>query len=186
MKPGLLLQHIGIALVLTGIATLNEALFRQFFSALVSVKFTMVCALFLYLTYLIWQSRQPTGRITLFIINVGVLLIGQFAVTQLSNLILIYLVLIWLNRCLLCYASLFSMIVDLGLCLISLTTVYFIFITGNHWLTALWCFFLLQALHTLIPGKKINHNLDHAATNENFNLALQSAESALQQILRKI
>ena len=187
MKPTSVLQHIGVALVLTCLAAVNDLILRQFFSELLSDKLNISLLVFLYLSYLIRQNRLPAGRITLLVINLSVLLFCLFAVTQTTTLLLIYLTMIWLNRSLLRYSSLLTILADLGLCLISASLVYWVFVNGYSILTTLWCFLLLQALHSLIPTKKAANNPKHTSPSfDNFDRSLQSAENALQQLLRKV
>ena len=186
MKASSLLHHIFIALVLTGVAAISEVLLKQFFSELPSIKLSISLVMFLYLCDLIYQSRPAIGKLTLFAVNLSVLLISLFTVDSLTLLLLLYTAIIWSNRALLCYASIVAVLTDLSLCVISAAIVLWVCVNGNSLMTALWCFLLLQALHTLIPGKKLSgqFNADLQATDA-FNRAMSTAENALQQLLRK-
>ena len=184
MKSSSLLQHIGIALTLTCLAAINNIIFRQFVTGQLSAKMNISLIVLLYLGYLIQQSDLAAGKITLLSINLGILITCLFAITHLPTLLLIYLLMIWLNRLLLCYSNVLAILADLGLCLISASMVYWVWVNGNSIIAALWCFLLLQALHTLLPYKEIPIRQKPSSTStDHFNHALQSAESALQQIM---
>lgn len=183
MKASTLLQHIGIALLLTFLATINDTIFRQFMSGLFSIKLNIASSIFLYLVFIIWQSRVAAGKITLLLIDLSLLLISLFTNLSSVSLILIGLLLIWLNRCLLCYSSLLTVFADFALCLLSAFVVYSLLSNGHSLMTALWCLLLLQSLHCLFVDKKMASKLQ-ASPNDNFEQALQSAENALQQLIR--
>lgn len=186
MKYTALLQHIVVALILTCLGAACDFIFGQFFTGLLSTKLSLSVIVFCYLVYIIRQSHLPAGRISLLSINLCVLLVCLVWVDRFNTLILIYLAMIWLNRSLICYSGILAIVADLGLCLVSASVVYGVLVQRNSVIVALWCFLLLQALHTLIPGKKLPNNSKHGKTStDNFDHSLQAAENALQEILRK-
>lgn len=182
MRTSLLLQHIGIALALTCLATINDFILKHFFTDLFSSKLNISLIVFLYLAYLIWQNRLAAGRIILLLIDLTVLFICLFIDLQMITLSLIYLALVWLNRLLLCYSSPVAALADSGLCLFSAGMAYWLIHNGYGLITTLWCLLLLQSLHCLIADKK-TLSKPQSSTN-NFDYALQSAERALQQLFR--
>ena len=184
MKVSSLLQHIGIALALTCLATINNFILRQFFTGSLSAKLNISVIVFLYLAYLIWQSRLTAGRPTLLFIDISTLSIFLLASLHTETLFLMSLFLIWLNRSLLYYSSVLPVLADLCLCLFSAFVVYWLLFNGNSLITAVWCLLLLQALHSLIPGKKKSTKQQQASPSDNFDHAFQSAESALQRLLK--
>ena len=180
MKSSSLLQHIGIALILTCLAAINDVIF----TGLLSSKFNISLSVFLYLAYLVWQSPLAAGRITLLILDLCVLLICLFIDLHIVILLSVFLTMMWLNRFLLYYSSPLAVLADLGLCLFSASIAYWLLFNGHSLIIVLWCLLLLQALHSLIPDKKKLGKPQQAAPNDNFDHALQSAESALQQLIR--
>lgn len=186
MKSTALLQQLGIALLLTGLAAINETLLRAFFGIGLSAKLNLSLIFLLYLGLLLRQNRLPAGRVTLMAVNLGIVLMCLLVDTRLYTLLWLYPAMIWLNRSLLRYAGVTSVLADLGLCLLSIGTVLWAFSSGYGFITALWCFLLLQALHVMIPAKKAPQTQQgNASSPDNFNKALQTAESALQQLLKK-
>ena len=187
MKSTALLQQIGIALVLTCLAAINEVLLSQFFTGLLTAKLNLSFIILLYLSYLILRNRLPVGRTTLMTINLGLMLICLITETSLSTLLWVYPTMIWINRSLLRYAGMVAVLADLGLSLLGIGAALWALSNGHGLITALWCFLLIQALHILIPGKEALNKAKHAASvSDNFGRALQSAENALQQLLRKV
>ncbi|NOQ14271.1 MAG: hypothetical protein GQ583_07325 [Methyloprofundus sp.] len=179
MKASSLLQHIGIALILTCLAAINDFAF----SRLLSSKFNISLSVFLYLAYLVWQSPLVAGRVTLLILDLSVLLICLFIGLNMLTLLLIFLAMMWLNRLLLYYSSPLAVLADLGLCLFTAGIAYWLLFNGQSLVIVLWCLLLLQALHSLIPGKK-KFAKPREASSDNFDHALQSAETALQQLIK--
>jgi len=180
MKASLLLQHIGIAMLLTGLAAINGFVF----SGLLSSKLNISLSVFLYLAYLIWQSPSAAGRITLLVLDLSVLLTCLLTDLYTPTLLLVFLAMIWVNRFVLYYSSPFAVLADLGLCLFSASIAYWLLFKGHSLIIVLWCVLLLQALHSLIPGKKKSRKTSQASSADNFDHALQSAENALQQLIR--
>jgi len=186
MNTNALLKHIGIAIALSILAIIGDTLLTPFLTKLLTNRLNISAIVFLYLSLLIQQSDLTTGKVTLFTINLAVLFTSLLSVEQLPALLGIYLIMIWLSRSLLNYTSLLTSIADFSLCVLSASIVYWLLLHGHSSITALWCFLLLQALHALLPKKdRPLPKSDGSISKNNFNQALQSAESALQQLLKK-
>ena len=91
MKASSLLQHIGIALALTCLAIINNFILIQFFTGLLSARLNISVIVFLYLAYLIWQSRLTAGRPTLLFIDISTLSICLLTSLHTETLFLMYL-----------------------------------------------------------------------------------------------
>ena len=150
MKVSSLLRHIGIAMMLSSLAAIVETIF----TGLLSSKLNISLIVFLYLTYLIWQSHLAAGRITLLVFNLCVLLICLLTGMPFVTLLWVYLAIIWLNRSILYYSSQLAILADLGLCLFSASIAYWLLFNGYGLVSVLWCLLLLQSLHRLIVDKK--------------------------------
>lgn len=187
MKMTALVQHIVLAFVLTSMAAANQLLLCLFFSGSLSVKLNLSATVFFYLCWLIWRNPMPAGRLTLLTGNLMVILMGLFSGLHLSTLLVMFPAMIWLTRSLLRYSGLVAVSTDLALCLISTGAFYAVLAGDRGSVAALWCFLLLQALHTLIPSRKsLDKPAPTASSPDSFNQALQTAESALQHLLRKV
>jgi len=184
MKENTLLQHIGLAIGLSVLALINDLILRQFVNVMLSNQLNISLLVCLYLGFIIRRSSLISGRITLLAINLSIVLISLFWIKHASTLLVIFLTTIFCNRALLCYANLLAIMADLGLCLLSASTAFWLLANNYSSLTALWCFMLLQALHTLLPSKKVAYAKKQSAPSQDkFNHALQSAEGALQKLL---
>jgi len=183
VKPSSLLQHIGIAIVLISLVALNDLVLRYFFTGLFSTKIAIALTVGLYLAFIIQQSHVTAGRITLLLIDLAVILICMYSDLPVQTLLLIYLTIIWLNRSVLIYTSLFSVTADLALCLLSVGIAYSLFLSGNNLISILWCLLLIQTLHCLIPGARQVIKTQQAS--DNFEHNLQTAENALQRLLNQ-
>jgi len=181
MKIPSLLKYIGVAMFLTCLAIINDFILRIFLNGLLSAKLNISLIIFLYLTYLIWQSHLIAGKTTLFLINLCVMCLGLLAGLHIITLALVYLVMIWLNRVLLCYSSALTILADLALCVLSGSIVCWLLYNGYGYLTGLWCLLLLQSLHCLVVDKKTLRQSQTPAT-DNFDYALRAAEKALLQL----
>jgi hypothetical protein len=184
MKSTSLLQHISLAIALSCLAFVNDVILKQWVTAALSVRLNLSLSVFLYLGYLMRCHPMPAGRMTLLMINLVVLLVCLSTDARFSTLLWVYLVMIWINRSLLRYASVVAAAADLGLSLFSAGAFYAIFSNGYGLVTSLWCFLLLQALHSVIPGKKVPIKPNCKAPADQFDRALHSAENALQQLLK--
>lgn len=135
---------------------------------------------------MIWQNRLPAGRLILFTVNIVIVLISLEYLQSLKSLCLTYLSLIWITRSILRYTNGLSILADLVLCIISIGTAFAAFNVSNSIIISLWCLLLVQALHTLIPGRNVANKLYQQTSADNFEQALQTAEKALQQLLRQV
>lgn len=179
MTSSTLLRHISLAVVLSGLVLMNEFIF----SGLLSSQFNLSFIVLLYLCYLISQSHLVAGRITLVGVDLSAILICWFSDLSIGELLLVYLAMIWLNRALLCYSSLLAILADLTLCLFTASVVYWLFLMSFSLTSIVWCLLLLQALHSLIPGKK--KPVKKMPSGDGFEHALETAESALQRLLNQ-
>ncbi len=186
MKSTTLLQHIGVALLLTILTAINREVFDLFFSPLVGTRLNLSFIVLIYLGLLAWQNRIPAGRVTLMAINATIILLCLILTTRLSILLWLYPLIIWINRSLLRYRSLTAVFVDMGLCLLGIGAALWTLHNGHGWAAAIWCLFLTQALHVMIPGRKMTSRAKSSSTSQdNFNRALRSAENALRELSKQ-
>lgn len=185
MKTNSLLSQLVIALLLTCLAAIVSALFNQFVGSQTNARLNLSLIMLLYLGCLIWQNPRPAGRITLMASNLGLALLCLLFEVRLGTLFWLYPAITWLNRCLLRYSSILAIMSDSALCLLGAGAALWALGNGYGLVMALWCFLLLQALHVMIPCRKApRRKMPASQTQDNFNRAMQSAESALQQLMK--
>ncbi|NOQ65376.1 MAG: hypothetical protein GQ582_12770 [Methyloprofundus sp.] len=183
MKISRLLKHIALAVVLSFVAFINELLLMPFLSTASSTALTLSLVIFLYLSFLIWQSPKALGKISLLLIDISLILGCVLFAFPSSTLIVIYLLLIWVNRSLLYHSNSLAILTDLALCLSTLLVTYWLVISAYGLIMVLWCLLLLQSLHCLLIVQKNRSTPD--TSNDSFDQAYQAAEKAVQELLRQ-
>jgi hypothetical protein len=138
---------------------------------------------FAYTLYVIARSGERVGRITTvacwLAVASGAWLIGL----PLAGYVLLHVGLVWLVRSLYYYSGLLPALADLGLSLFGAAfATWAAQRSGSAWL-ALWCFFLVQAFHVLIPASLTQRGkaaLD--AADDPFARAHRAAEAAVRRL----
>lgn len=134
----------------------------------------------IYALWLLARAPRRAGRITAGAIALLLLSGSWLFVNSLPFFLLLQLGAIWGVRALCLYRSLSGALVDAGLCAVSLLlSTWALNMTGSVF-AALWCFFLLQASHTLLPEACAKRRQDQC--NEPFERASRTAETALQRL----
>lgn len=143
-----------------------------------------------YVLELLARSGERTGRIA----TVAAWALGAGIAASVglpfAAYVLVHVGLVWFVRSLYYYSSLVPALADFGLALLGTAfAAWAAQRTGGAWL-ALWCFFLAQAFHVLIPAA-----LDRASTNspanaedgftraeDGFTRAQRAAEAAVRRL----
>ncbi len=186
MKRPSILQNIGLAIVLTIVAATAGILSFGMFSSTVSSKLVIILVTLFYLVRLVSCSQLRAGKL---ILNLGCLVLllgGGLFFEQLGSLLVMATVMIWMVRSFLYYSSIVASCADLVLCLMSLVGFAFSFNSSHSIGVAVWSFFLIQALHSLIPERfgVTGHAAEEDQSVHRFDRAYRSAEQAIQQIVK--
>lgn len=170
---------VALALSLAG-AALFAAL-QPWLGAGTAARAIVALAGLAYVLYLIARSGERVGRIST--VAGAIVVSGLAAALDLpfAGYVLAHVGLVWLVRSLYYYAGLLPALADLGVSLLGAAFAASAAArSGSPWL-ALWCFFLVQAFHTLIPP-----SLTQAAAAEGpddaFVRAQRIAEAAVQRL----
>jgi len=138
---------------------------------------------FAYVVYVIGRSGERVGRLTTIacwlVVAGGAWLVGL----PLVGYVLLHIGLAWLVRSLYCYSGLLPALADFGLSLLGAAfAVWAAQRSGSAWL-ALWCFFLVQAFHALIPPTLAQRGGGApAAADDGFSRAHRAAEAAVRRL----
>ena len=188
MKQRSLLQNIGIAILLTILAVLADSFFYKLMGWNTAVRLVIEVVAVVYLGCLIYQSRVRAGKLTLTIICLTMPLFGFFFIEQSGLLVVVAAGMIWVARSLLNYSSIVSAITDLGLCIFSLAGAGWAFSVSGSIIAAVWSFFLIQSLHSLIPTKfgEVKQVAAAEPSADHFGHAYQSAEEAIRQMAKGV
>jgi hypothetical protein len=135
-----------------------------------------------YVLHLLRSSGERVGRMTTiacWAVAAAAAWLGGLAFVP---YVLTHVGLAWLVRCLYHRAGLLTSLADLG---VSLLGAAFAAVawqrTGSVWL-ALWCFFLAQAFHALIPATLSRERTATEGTDDSFSRAHRAAEAAVRRL----
>lgn len=184
-RPGFF-HGVAIAIVLGLAASLLVAAMLPFVTTATVARFVIAGLALAYLLYLLSQSGERTGRVTVLATWAAMTLATWWFVPWFPLYLLIQVAAIWLVRSLYFYSGVFPALLDLGLC--GLSTAFALGTlarTGSVFLAA-WCFFLVQALFVAIPPtmRKRTAPPGPAADND-FERARREAEAALRQLITR-
>lgn len=186
MRRPTLIQGIGIAVLLTGLAIAAGFFFNAVFGGYFAAKATLAVTFTAYLTYLIGRGRTRAGRITLTFLCLLLLGWGLLAGTTLASMAAGGAALIWLVRSLTFYSSLIAAGADAFLGVLALGAGAWAFSVSGSTVAGAWCFFLVQALHAFIPSRFGPRDLKQAqdVSGDRFSRAHGAAEAAIEALIR--
>jgi hypothetical protein len=185
-RPGFL-QGVCAAAVAAFLAGASVASLTTFVGVAAAVRLVIPLLGLAYILYLFSRNDERTGRIT----TIGAWLLVSMAswwlVSSLPAYLLVHVALIWLVRCLYFYAGVIPALLDLGLTLLSIAAASWAMTRSGSFFLATWCFFLVQALFSAIPGRVGRSGRATQAPpagSQRFDAARQQAERALKQLWR--
>jgi hypothetical protein len=138
---------------------------------------------FAYTVHVLGRSGERVGRLTTIVCWLGVAGGAWLADLPLVGYVLLHVGLAWLVRSLYHYSGLLPALADFGLSLLGAAfAVWAAQRSGSAWL-ALWCFFLVQAFHALIPPTLAQRGgAALAAGDRAFERAHRAAEAAVRRL----
>ncbi len=135
-----------------------------------------------YVLYVIGRSGERVGRITTVALWIAAASFAWFLGLPLVVYVLVHVGLVWLVRSLYHYSGVLPALADLGLGLLGAAfAVWAAQRSGSAWL-ALWCFFLVQSFHVLIPPTLGAAIAPPDAGNDAFARAHRAAEAAVRRL----
>lgn len=136
---------------------------------------------FAYVLYLVGRSGERVGRITTVVCWLAGAALAWFASLPFMSFVLVHVGLVWLTRSLYYYSGLMPALIDFGLSLLGTAfAVWSAQRTGSFGL-ALWCFFLAQAFHVLIP-ETVRPGRERVEAEDAFRRAHRAAEAAVRRL----
>lgn len=140
-------------------------------------------ASFSYIVYLLYRSKEKTGRVaTITLWSLFALAIWVLAPSTLI-LLFAHIAMIWLIRSLYFHNSILLAVLDLGLIVMGMLVSLWALMHTHSLLLAVWVFFLLQALFSLLPEQIASPgNKVRKIPDDGFDRAYASAESAVRQL----
>lgn len=186
MKQPTFFEGVAVALVASlGGAAVYAAL-TAFLPSVWALQYVIAGLALAYVGYLLTRTRTRVGRITTIAVWVVAAGATWLAAPPLALYLLAHVSFIWLIRSLYFYASTVSALIDLGLSGLGVAASLWALAQSGSVFLAIWCFFLVQALHVAVPknlGPKRAGAPDHRAPDDRFTRAQRAAESALRKLL---
>jgi hypothetical protein len=137
---------------------------------------------FAYVLYTIGRSGERVGRLTTVACWVVVASAAWLMGLPLAGYVLVHVGLVWLVRSLYYYSGLLPALADLGVSVLGAAfAAWAAQRSGSAWL-ALWCFFLVQAFHVLIPASLTRGATRATPPDDAFRRAHRAAENAVRRL----
>lgn len=141
-----------------------------------------------YILLLLREQRAATGRAVTLAAWLLLSIAAWWAIDSLAIYLLVHAGAIWLIRSLFVYSSLLPALADFLLTALSAAAFAWALARSGSVLLATWCFFLLQALWTLIPARLPSrhmanrHDTTTPTANHRFDNARRRADVAIRQL----
>ena len=182
-KPASFAHGLGAAFVLSTAGAAVLAALTPWLGAATALRAVVALLGFAYVLYVMAVSRERIGRLTTIVcysaVTGGAWLVGL----PLVAFVLVHVGVVWLVRSLYHYSGLAPALADLLLsALAAAFGAWAALRSGNAWL-AFWCFFLVQALHAVIPptvGARNAPDVEHDTGA--FARAARAAEAAVRRL----
>ena len=174
---------LGAAFVLSIGGTAVLAALGPFVGAGTALRAVIALLGLAYVLYLMGRSGERVGRVTTVALWTAGACLAWFTGLPFVAYLLVHVGLVWLVRSLYYYSGLLPALADFGLTLLGAAfAAWAAQRSGSAWL-ALWCFFLIQAFHVLIPAAMNERKtVSGAATDDAFARAHRAAESAVRRL----
>jgi hypothetical protein len=180
-KPSLA-AGLGAAFVLSACGAALLAALSPWLGGAAALRAVVALLGFAYAVYVIARSGERVGRLTTLACWLVIAVAAWLAGVPLVGYVLLHVGLAWLVRSLYRYSGLLPALADFGLSLLGAAfAVWAAQRSGSAWL-ALWCFFLVQAFHTLIPSTLARGTAACEAPDDNFARAHRAAEAAVRRL----
>jgi hypothetical protein len=173
------------AAVLALLASIATTVFTPILSAVVLYKLLVPALSLAYIVYFLARCPEKVGRVTALALWTAVAAGASIMEPSLTLYIALHVGAVWLIRSIYTYSSIVSALMDLGLNVTAVSSMYWAAMHSGSIFLAIWCFFLVQALFVAIPpavtrqpGRKTAPDPDI----EQFERARRRADAALRQL----
>ena len=187
MQRPTLLEGVLVALVLSLPAAPLVALLHSLVGSLLAWKAVVVAMTYTYICYLLVQRGRTSGRVTLGLLTLAVLLAGVALDLRSTSLLLLCVGLIWGTRSLAYSRSLVSAVLQGVVCVLGGGAALMVYGRSGSLALAIWSFFLVQAASVLIPPRLTRRSATNmydelGGVSDGFARAHHAAEQALHRL----
>jgi hypothetical protein len=173
---------LGAAFVFSACGAALLAALSPWLGAAAALRAVIALLGFAYAVYVIARSGERVGRLTTLACWLVVAVVAWLVGLPLVGYVLLHVGLAWLVRSLYRYSGLLPALADFGLSLLGAAfAVWAAQRSGSAWL-ALWCFFLVQACHALIPPALPRGPAAADTADDGFARAHRAAEAAVRRL----
>jgi hypothetical protein len=171
------------ALVLSACGAALLAVLTPFTGSAAALRAVVAALGFAYVLYAIGRSGERVGRVTTIACWVAAAAAAALVHLPLAAYVLLHLGLVWLVRSLYYYQGVLPALADLGVTLVGCAFAGWAALRSDSAWLVLWCFFLVQAFHVLIPPSL---NARAAGTREAPDDAFARAHRAADAAVRRL
>lgn len=182
LKPPTFWGGAAAALMFAAVAALLLPALSLLFGGWLAVKIGLSLIAAGYAAYLMTAAQSSTARLAASVAWIAVAAVGFFFASSVVTLAVPLLLITWMIRAAYFRSGMVDSLLDLGLVLLGAAAAAGALINTGSTFLSVWTFFLVQALHTAIPGLHGAAAQSPAADGRRFNQALRSAEAALRRI----
>lgn len=186
-----LLEGVLVALVLSLSLSPLVVLIQFAVGSLLAWKMGVVALTYIYICYLLARCGRRSGRVTLGLLSLMVLLAGLVCNLRFPTIVLLCVTLIGGLRAFAYSRSLVSTVLQGGVCGLGCGAALMVYGHSGSLALATWSFFLVQAAFVLIPAQAPHRpDTPHRATSggapDGFGRAYYAAEQALERLTTRV
>jgi hypothetical protein len=182
-KPVSFAHGLGAAFVLATAGAAVLAALTPWLGGATALRAVLALLGFAYVLYIMAVSGERVGRVTTIACFAAITCGAWLSGVPLVAYVLVQVGVVWLVRSLYHYTGLAPALADLVLsALAAAFAAWAALRSGNAWL-ALWCFFLVQSLHAVIPSMLAPRGAANVeAEPDAFARAARAAEEAVRRL----
>jgi hypothetical protein len=186
-----LLEGVLVALVLSLSVNPLVVFVQLVTGSLLAWKIAVIVLAYTYMCYLLARSGRRSGRMTLGLLALTVLLASLVFNLRFATLLLLCVTLMWAMRSFAYSRSLVSAVLQGGVCILGGGAALMVYGHSGSLALALWSFFLVQAAFVLIPAQFLRRSTAPSGTTlgdapDDFGRAYHAAEQALERLTTKV
>lgn len=187
MQHPTLFEGVLVALVLSLLGGPSVVLLHSLVGSLLAWKVVVAAVVYLYICYLLVQRGRTSGRVTLGLLALAVLLAGVALDLRLTSMLLLGVALIWGIRSFAYSRSLVSAVLQGVVCGLGCGAALMVYGHSGSFTLAIWSFFLVQAAFVLIPARltrRLRGDIyeELGGSPDSFGRAHHAAEQALDRL----
>jgi hypothetical protein len=182
-----LLEGVLVALVLSLSVSPLVVFVQLAVGSLLAWKIGVMVLAYTYMCYLLTRSGRRSGRVTLGLLALTVLLTSLVCNLRFPTILLLCVTLMWAVRSFAYSRSLVSAVLQGGGCVLGCGAALIVYGHSRSLALAIWSFFLVQAAFVFIPAQFIRRSARPSGTTlggapDGFGLAYHAAEQALERL----